>query len=280
MTYKLIFCLVSLFSCHRSPPLTSNDSATKGLASDIYQIKFKEISGNYPIGDAKSIKWLRELSDFQRALITVSADRAATAELKGWDTVKVPYVEVPSGALELETVIQKHEPRPKGDASYENLATYFSKKKTGDNCSMIIPYHPDTVQKPPLVEMFASGTKIDYLNLNAFRSMSRSLFVINDQQKNNNMPLLFSIKMGTDTVLSQDNNLQNEPNKLLGLQKEVYLLNEFGKTSILTLAREEGIHLLNDSVGLNFAKKSASKKDNEKDKYNNGIIMGAVVFLQ
>lgn len=262
----ITFILSSSISCHAPIGSKNENSSVQGIASEKYRNAFANLQGTFTIGEPESIEKLNRLSDFDRAVLTVSADRAATTQLdKNWEVRKIPYVPVTTEKIGYKVTLQKYDNPPPSEGRLASLANTFSLQD--GQCSLIIPFHPDTKNKPPLVAKLLENSSQKELELDAFNSMSRSLFVINYKSA----PLLYSVKMGTDFIRSVRPILASQPSKLLGIQEHVARVNRFGEsTSILSLAHEEGILMLNDSVGINFFEKGAQADDDAK---NNGMII-------
>ena len=213
---------------------------------------FAPPGGDYVVGDPESIRAFNQWTDRERALMIVSADNGIYYGQNPMNPRGLPYVKVQRDSADVREYLQIH---PRQDAiqrQYKKLSHKFS----ADQCSqdILIPYHPDTKSQHYRIEMlkkqgkivdFQNGGKGFYDGLAGFNSMSRSLFVLNDNG-NDGLPILFSLKVGSDTVMGT---YQSE--KLNNVHWNARYVNSLSEpTSIHELAEDSGIGLVSDSVGL------------------------------
>jgi len=209
--------------------------------------------GDYTVGDAASIDSFSRWTPRDRALMIVSTDNGIYQTQNPMTPRALPFFKTrPEEAFLTDKKIQIYPQSHELKLRYESL----SQKFTGSSCTgeLLIPYHPDTKTHHSKIQSLQSrgkfiepslGGKGVYPDLVGFASMSRSMFVLNENVSDG-LPLLFSIKVGSDTVMGT-----HQPKKLEGVHWNAAYVNALSEpTSIHELADNQGISLLSDSVGL------------------------------
>ncbi len=205
--------------------------------------------GDYTVGEANSIRAFSQWSPRERALMIIAADNGIYNTQNPMNPRRLPYLKLKSESVSINEYIQKYPNYDPIQHQYKKLSQKFS----SDGCQgdTLIPYHPDTKSQHRRIDLLKKqdkvlqGDKKYYSDLVGFSSMSRSLFVLNEKSTED-LPLLFSLKVGSDTVMGS-----NQPDKLYGVYWNAKYVNSLSQpTSIHELAEANGIAFLSDSVGL------------------------------
>jgi hypothetical protein len=281
MIFWLLLAL-SIAACHQNTGKhTENDKLLGQMEGTTTKTLLKGLLGDFKIGDPESIQKFSNLKPEERALLMITADNFA-APYPQFQETRIPFVVIKSRDVEVKSIFQnyheyktetevKHLP-PEDVEQMRNLIDFFTTQTKGKECETIMPFNPFTKKKPWLVERELSPSNNHLFDLLAFPSMSRSVFVLNRNYKSNKLPLLFSVKAGTDTVISAGY-YGYQLDKLKGLQEHVARVNLFNeKSSIPWLLTEHDVVVLSDTVGINYAQKSAAIDDLDA---NNGVLIRA-----
>ena len=275
-----LFLALSIAACHKKQDNRAVQSNVLGQTRDFsHESTLHGLFGDLTIGEQDSIRRWTTLKPEERALLIITADNFS-APYPAFQKTHIPYVKVQSPDIEVSSVIQAYhgykldnEIKTLPNDEIEQLSRlidFFTTTMDKKACTTIVPFNPFTKKKPWLVERELSSSDPLKFELLAFPSMSRSIFVFNKDFKVNKLPLLFSVKMGTDTVIAAGVWASQE-SKLKGLQEHVSRVNIFNeRSSIPWLLTENDVVLISDSVGINYSKKTNGLND---DDANNGVIM-------
>jgi hypothetical protein len=249
----IYFCILAL-SCQRLGLRPGTASAVLVNTSQITSSSpLAPRGGDYIVGDQQSIEAFAKWTPQDRALMLISADNGIYNQQNPMEPRRLPYVRLKPASISFKSIIQKHPSIDRLQKQFKDMERAFSKGSCDD---ILVPYHPDTKAMHPAFNSFKNINAIQgatlrgsqsYPDFIGFNSMSRSMFVLN-QKNSNSLPLLSSLKVGSDTVMGT-----YQPEKMTGVFWNARYVNALSEpTSVHELAESNGIAVVSDSVGIEY----------------------------
>lgn len=256
----ILTLVLSLSACLKARHLPSEESSasTSGSLRRLIGSSLSLI-----VGQPQSIKLVEGLSAAQKATLLVTVENRELSALRGHELkpVVIPYLALKKPAnYQVKHYLQGF--YSESSLAEKNYPQRLINRLGSPLCAqdLVIPYHPDTtVMHPVLQELEKKGASVKKSQWEAYHSMSRSLFVVNNDDPQ--LPTLFSVKMGTNTV-----NGMRQDQKIYVYEEEVTAINDLStKTSIPFLMDFFGIKLLQDTAGVQISPMGVKSDDPTKN---------------